>query len=172
LDDCIGIRARGSSDCARIRGHRTRIGSLAVIAQLIWSVSAVDAGWQLLPGDGSINAEIVFTRSATTVVSLACGHDLALWLRYPGRKRNSHAKIIVSNSSASVSIKGDLIHDRQGRETFRAVWTGGKYPDPGDFDLLISVLASQQELTFRAKDGKFRLPPIASEMIASYKDDC
>jgi hypothetical protein len=130
-------------------------------------VSAAQAAWQI-PAKPGARAEIVFVEKDKTVFSLACGHNVVLSLKYPGKQRHGTADLTIRNSRSSVRVKGRIDADE---DMFVAIW-GGRSPDPVNLDRLMSILGSGERLTIAAKHGKYVLPGLDAKTLAKYNHNC
>jgi hypothetical protein len=128
------------------------------------------AGWQI-PAEREARAEIRFTEGDNIVFFLACAHNIVLSVKFPGNQQLRHAAAVtMSNDKSSIVIKGSIERDDH-QPMFHALWTG-KTQDPANLDRFMSILSSQQQLTFRAEGKKYTLPGIDKETLASYKQSC
>ena len=136
----------------------------------LWFCTSAFAGWQV-PAEPQARAEIVFTDSGKTPFDLLCGHNIVLYLKYPGKKKSGAVTIVISNSRKSISVRGELEKSDAGNQHFAAAWTG-KTPDPADLDDVMAMLSSGLELTFRAEGVSYVLPAIDTDALAKYKSAC
>jgi len=151
--------------------HRARL--VLIVGLLCAVASAAGAEW-LIPEDRIARAEIRFTESKKTVFSLACGHNILLSLRYPGKQElKKRASVTIRNATKSIAVKGSVEKSENLKEImFSALWTGGKTPDPADLDALMALFSSGQGLTVSAEGKSYALPAIDREMLKKYTDDC
>ena len=129
---------------------------------------------RVIPEDRIARAEIRFTESKKTVFSLACGHNILLSLRYPGKQElKKRASVTIRNATKSIAVKGSIEKSENFKEImFSALWTGGKTPDPADLDALMALFSSGQGLTVSAEGKSYALPAIDREMLKGTSKNC
>jgi hypothetical protein len=164
--------------CCRLAGKDTGMSrtqwrvSLASIGFLCAFTSAAVAEWQI-PGERIGRAEIRFVEGRKTVFSLACGHNILLTLRYPGKQGlKKHASVTIRNANTKIVVNGAVEQDDTFKEImFSALWTG-KTTDPADLDALMALFSSGQALTVSAEGKSYPLPAINPELLKTYQDEC
>jgi hypothetical protein len=146
--------------------------ALALLPSLCFGTLA-SAGWEK-PAEPQSRAEIVFNDKGKWVFDLACSKNIVLFLKYPGKKRSGKARIVISNSKKSISVRGefDKTHPQDPRDPpFSIAWTATTR-DPADLDAVMSILFSGLKLTFEAEGAKYVLPGMDADVVARYKSEC
>ena len=153
-----------SSQCRSVASFGT---AAAVLSSLSFCASA-SAGWEV-PAEPQARAEIAYTDGGKTPFDLLCGHNIVLYLSYPGKKKSGTATIVISTAKTSITIHGDLEKSDAGNLQFVAAWTG-KTRDPADQDALMAMFSSGLEMTLRAEGASYVLPGIDAEPLAKYNN--